>query len=349
MNIARFVAVALSALCAAGAMAEEAGKVAYRHAWTGLSFPMEVGGLVLEGVGKHPDPKMGVSLQYKGPDVLRATVALYTLGRAGLGSGHESEAVQTHFEEIKAVLPELEKKGHVSDLKIVADDTVVLKGEKTELTMWRIATEYRPVPGTNDVSDAKRISNVLVTAFRNQYLKVGFTYFAEKQEAGAARLDAFLKALGRDVLLRERAFPEDREYVCNAADLAEADPLDPQAQGASLWSLAFLEYARDIFVHIDAGEIVNSILRSKHPYDRMLFGHFVLASGAYVIKHEGEPDNPVERNLYALNRVFTLYDVLQERDSRGPLAYLDELRKLDEPALRKRIAQVIEAARPAAK
>ena len=179
--------VLLIALAMSGsALGQEQAAPPYREPVTGIAFPAKLAAFRKSGIREYEDPMMRVRARYRGPGMAQADVYIYTLGLKGIGTGIRSPKVKAHFEAVKGAIA-----------KCTAYKAVVQKSEQERV----IKTPKREVPALCACFEytecsMPRVSHVLVTAYKDNFLKVVYVFPKQKQKGAEEALEGFLSALG---------------------------------------------------------------------------------------------------------------------------------------------------------
>jgi hypothetical protein len=190
--------LAVLAIFAAGpAVGQQKESGPYVEPQTGVAFPDALGPLKREQAHKYDRPELGVSIRYTGAGPIKADVYVYDLGRTGLGRGTRSPAVKDAFQQAQGALFLMEKRRYYQDVKKLSEDKTALDTPSGKLAMLRAAFQYRQARRAGVDDQRLRTSYLLLTAYKDKYLKVRFTYVDQKDTKGEEALNAFLTALGK--------------------------------------------------------------------------------------------------------------------------------------------------------
>ena len=139
---------------------------------------------------------MGISVRYSLPGFFKADVYVYNGGLKNLGTGIAAEAVRPHFKEVQDAIRIMEKRGSYKGVKRLRRRKRALIAGAKKVAALMACYEYSEVPGRQNVEyEGKRISYILVTAYKDNFLKLRFT-FPEKDKAKGEEL---LKKLQADL------------------------------------------------------------------------------------------------------------------------------------------------------
>ena len=179
--------VAAVAMPCGAARAQVADTTAGRR--TGVRIPREVAGFMLRDRRDDPDPRMGVTLRYQGPDSLIADVFLYP------GPGFDAACDSTCAAGVLARevagfrddFPEMLRRGYYRTIEVTSDSALAPPAGAA----WRVGRRVR-LRVSQDKSDVDRSDYVLfyLPGYR---VKIRATYRATPERLRA--LDALAGAL----------------------------------------------------------------------------------------------------------------------------------------------------------
>jgi hypothetical protein len=169
----------------------------WRHDGTGMVFPARLGGLLLQGTESYGQQELGASVRYEGPQFLKADVFLYTLGIQQIPDGIDSELVKKHFESVSQDVLNAVRRGWYSSLVEVGHGTVQLGTSREGQRALYRCFEYDQNPSPTTATLERRRSYVILTGYRNHFVKIRFTFLANTKSYGELALKRFLIDLGR--------------------------------------------------------------------------------------------------------------------------------------------------------
>ena len=159
----------------------------------GVELPEELGGLRFHKKTVYPNPALGISLGYCAP-VVAATLYVYDLGETRIPAGIDSAMVRAQFEQVKDEVVGFAKKyGHRTP-ELVYDGEMRLSAAAVEHAALHAAFVLR-IRTRDGRFLAPRRSHVVLTGWRNKFLKLRFTYRAADAVEGERILKAFLEDL----------------------------------------------------------------------------------------------------------------------------------------------------------
>lgn len=162
---------------------------------TGIPFPDRLASMTREAeLTKYSTRAMGYGVRYNGPDRMKADVYVYDGGFKSLGTGQIGEAVRAHWEECKDAIFTFEKRGRYRAVKHLGDEQITLEAGSHRLPMLHSKFQYSEVR-TNE--DLHRRSHILLTTYKDTYLKIRLTYFVGNAAEGERIRQALLDDLGR--------------------------------------------------------------------------------------------------------------------------------------------------------
>ena len=179
---------------AACAAEEPKGPQPYTEPQTGIVFPVTLGNLTLADTHKFDKPGLGVAVRYVADELgLHTDVYIYDLGKKGLGTGANSAEVKAAFDLAKS---DIQKAGY-KNIKTLPTKPVALKVADKPLPMLIASYELTKVIKSDaETTEITVVSHLLITAYKNQFLKIRMTYPLANKEKGAETLKGFLEALG---------------------------------------------------------------------------------------------------------------------------------------------------------
>jgi hypothetical protein len=156
---------------------------------TGLVFPPELGAYKRGPITSYPDPKLGVKVEYIGPG--KADVFVYDMGLQEIPTGVDSQAVEEAFQQSLRGMTRLVSSPPASDGKKIIESTPEVKtdGKVAKLRLavftWQLATR-----------DGPRLmsTHVIVTGFKNHFVKLLYTHPGEWQKETQTDLKALIVA-----------------------------------------------------------------------------------------------------------------------------------------------------------
>ncbi|MBN1673306.1 MAG: hypothetical protein JXR37_19830 [Kiritimatiellae bacterium] len=256
--------------------AEEQAPAPYRHAATGLVFPLELGGLSQSGVVEYEkeQPGLGISVGYHGA-VLTATLYLYTMGEKRIADGVGSDPVKTHFSHVVQDVFRAQERGYYEDvIKLFEGNTALgSAADGPDLLCASLMLKLR---------NQDRLSRVCLMGYKNHFFKIRFTYLAAAKERAEAELEAFMNALAHLLAAPPPAPPD-------APGLAPAICVDADSVGAAT-SPAWLAYlvARTRYV-LEHKSDYPAVPGPVDPlYDEEVAGRSTLAEVWTSLKREDE-------------------------------------------------------------
>ncbi len=187
--------------------------------WTdpasGVGFPARLGAADLLGHKRYPQPGLGVSVRYVTAAKLKVDIFVYNGSNPRIPDGADAPVVVAEASHALREIREVARAGHYANLREIRDDDAVfgLGGAKTD---------FRRVTFVFDQSGAAYDSELYITGYRRNFIKVRATYPVAQRDAGRRDVHELLNALGarlagevRDVALlsaadaaRRRAFHE---------------------------------------------------------------------------------------------------------------------------------------------
>jgi hypothetical protein len=184
---------------ASGAVAGEPSAIAFSDPKTGIALPAKLGPLTYRGVKHYEQSALGVSVRYEGEPLVKADIFIYDLGKKNLGTGLKSPAVQPHFRQVKWDIYTAEKMGSYTSLSLVSEREIALQTPQGEIPALGAVFTYRQAEGPGSVYTGMRVSHLVLTAYRDSFLKIRFTYPENDKARGDLAFQQFMADLGRQL------------------------------------------------------------------------------------------------------------------------------------------------------
>ena len=180
-----------------GGFAGNPPAVAFSEPQTGISFPGHLGPLRYLGVRHYENPALGICIRYGEEGLIKADIFIYDLGKKNLGTGLQSPALATHFDQVKGDLSTLEKMGRYKSLGQVSEQKIVIQTPQGRIPALSARFTYSQTAGPGTAFTGQRVSHLVLTAYRESFLKIRFTYPQDQKERGAMAFKQFIDGLGR--------------------------------------------------------------------------------------------------------------------------------------------------------
>jgi hypothetical protein len=151
-------------------------------------FPPRIGGLELSNQTdfEKDSPGLGMGWSYH-TEGIKADVYLYNGRLATIPDDLSSPIVAGHFQEVVAEIYAMKSQGYYTDIRTVTPEERVNIGSMSFLHAELKFTQ----------ENIPRVSHVYLTVWKNQFLKIRFTFFASEQKAGTKALAEFVPAIVR--------------------------------------------------------------------------------------------------------------------------------------------------------
>jgi hypothetical protein len=170
--------------------------IAYREPQTGIALPGDLGPLNYLGVKRYDKPELGVCIRYGEEGLIKGDIFIYDLGKKNLGSGLQSPAVKTHFEQVKGDIYAMEKMGHYQALDQVSEREIAIRTPRGKIPALSAIFTYSQTEGPGTAFTEKRVSHLVLTAYRGSWLKIRFTYPQNQKNRGETAFKQFMDDLG---------------------------------------------------------------------------------------------------------------------------------------------------------
>ena len=179
---------------------------------TGIVFPGRLGVLARGDVRKYENAALGVSMAYNCAEPARVAVTMYVydFGQKDIGTGVEAKVVKRHFGEVQNDLHAMEERGRYKLVKKLSEETVSVQVGEGPLALLHAVFEYTHVPAPgSDAPEQSVKTHILLTGFKDRFLKVRFTYPRAQAEEGDKVFAAFLPLFGQMFSSAEAGTPSE--------------------------------------------------------------------------------------------------------------------------------------------
>jgi hypothetical protein len=180
-----------------GVFAGNPQAIAFSEPKTGITLPGTLGPLKYLGVKHYENPALGVCIRYGGEGLIKADIFIYDLGEKDLGTGLQSPALKTHFDQVKGDIATMEKMGRYKSLDRVSEQEIAMQTPHGRIPALSAVFTYSQTEGPGTAFTGQRISHLILTAYRDSFLKIRFTYPQNQKERGALAFKQFIDDLGR--------------------------------------------------------------------------------------------------------------------------------------------------------
>jgi hypothetical protein len=110
-----------------GVVAGNPSATAFSEPRTGITLPDNLGPLKFSGVEHYADRELGVCIHYEDEGLINADIFIYDLGKKNLGTGLQSPALTTHFDQVKGDLHAMEKMGRYQSVDQVSEEEIAMQ------------------------------------------------------------------------------------------------------------------------------------------------------------------------------------------------------------------------------
>jgi hypothetical protein len=185
----RFLAIALTAISAfsASAEAQTPFSPAYTEKATGISFPVRLGLLAFEGVEEYEDVRHGVAVKYSAIGVA-GTLYIYNAGLKAIPSGVESPIHKDAMDMAVNDVKEVSRQGQYQDLVFDRGEIANLAGNEGGHRARHVSLAYTS-------QGIRWRSHIFVLGYKNQLVKLRFSYLDELRTSGEEQLKILTKWL----------------------------------------------------------------------------------------------------------------------------------------------------------
>jgi len=163
---------------------------------SGISLPPTIGGLKRYAMKKYDQPELGVVYRYRGGQLIKGDVFIYDMGRKNLGTGLKSPQMRPHFEQVKNDINRMGQMGHYQAIVKVYEEVTDLTTPAGKVPALSATFTYSQV-GKDSSYAGTRISHLLLTAYKDFFIKIRFTYPETEKGLGDNLWGLFLADLGR--------------------------------------------------------------------------------------------------------------------------------------------------------
>ena len=164
---------------------------------TGIALPAILGPLTYQWTKHYEQSALGASLRYEGEPSIKADIFIYDLGEKNLGTGLQSPAIQSHFQQVKGDIYTGEKMGRYASLNQVSEQEIALQTSQGKIPALSAVFTFSQTEGPDTIYTGMRVSHLVLTAYRDSFLKIRFTYPQSQAQAGGLAFKQFIADLGR--------------------------------------------------------------------------------------------------------------------------------------------------------
>lgn len=175
------------------------GLISPAAAQSGMALPANIGPLKLAGTKKYDQPGLGVVYRYTGEPTVKGDVFIYDLDLKNLGRGLKSPQVKAHFEQVKADIYNMGKKGDYLSIVKVSEGETGLTTPAGKIPVLTATFTYSQKPGPNVAYAGTRVSHLLLTAYQDSFVKIRFTYPEAQKAQGDQVWRQFLADFGKNL------------------------------------------------------------------------------------------------------------------------------------------------------
>ena len=165
----------------------------YPESAPGITFPRLMGGLRRGEVTDYEKKQKGLGIgirYYDAENQIKADVYIYNLGLTAIPDGIESRELVGVFEQARREVHDMEKSGSYQSVKKLSEDVASFGHFASAPRALRAYFSF-----TQDGTD--RFSHIYLTAYKNLFLKIRFTYPKEQKANSEKFLAEFLEEMGK--------------------------------------------------------------------------------------------------------------------------------------------------------
>jgi hypothetical protein len=170
--------------------------IVYRDPKTGITLPGDLGPLTYLGVKRYDKQELGACIRYGDEGLIKGDIFVYDLGKKNLGSGLQSPAVKTHFEQVKGDIYAMEKIGQYKSVDRVSEQEIAIQTPRGKIPALSAIFTFSQTEGPDTAYTEKRVSHLVLTAYRDSFLKIRFTYPQNQKQRGETAFKQFMDDLG---------------------------------------------------------------------------------------------------------------------------------------------------------
>lgn len=322
---AALLAGTLLAISTAWAAAAEPERIVYSHEPTGLRFPALIGDFEEEGLTRHADKSLGVTIRYAatGKTVLYAHV--YPAPAKILPpplKGPLSDPLQTHYADLKKRIQRMAEEGRYTDLQ--------RRGEER----FEVPVQTAPVGLKATyalVRDGERMrSQLILFVLRQHFVKFRVTYPEADHRMAEAATAGFLASLSWPATA-----PSQTEVSVLIGEFL-ADPLGRKQHVSAITQFAKESDSVEVLVR---PEILNWTRKRRQARHSDLLVCAYVAGNVRAQLARGKVEMAKDSHAGILAAI-EVYGRLQEQDSTYQVPELNEYRQLADAAKLERHIQL---------
>jgi hypothetical protein len=162
-------------------------EAAYVEKSTGLAFPAAIGELRFGGVEEYEDPGSGVGISYSALGIT-VTVYVYNAGLADIPSGARSPIHQKALDAAADEIREVSRQGIYGDVLWGPQEIAGLAGGEDRHRARHVKLSYT-------IQDMRWHSHLFIFGYKDQFIKLRFSYGEEFKASGEEHLKALTRWL----------------------------------------------------------------------------------------------------------------------------------------------------------
>lgn len=167
----------------------------FKDASTGLTFPATLGSMqqkeVTDFEKQNPSSGLGVGILYRDPNPkIYADIYVYNLGLKDIPNGSISKIVQEQWKQAEQDIYTIQKQGKLQEVKKLNETTSSLTSSNAGPTALRTDFSYIQ-------NGEEKLSHLLLTGYKNNFIKIRFTYPSRLKGEGEKALDGFVTGMGK--------------------------------------------------------------------------------------------------------------------------------------------------------
>ncbi|MBI4987675.1 MAG: hypothetical protein HZC23_02545 [Rhodocyclales bacterium] len=164
----------------------------YEHPGTNLQFPARLAKFERTRVHRYDDPKLGVQVSYVIPELGKADFYVFDYGLTVIPPGINSDTVRSMYASADRDVQGFVESGMYLEFEKLFPLGAVMRAKDSNLEWYVAAYKFR----LNRENTEPVVSWLLVTGYRNHFVKIRFSHLASRAETGRSEVGALLQAFG---------------------------------------------------------------------------------------------------------------------------------------------------------
>jgi hypothetical protein len=161
----------------------------YLDKQTGLTFPVTIGKLKLDGTKDYGDPKLGVGIRYRLGASMHIDTIIYNLGKEKITSDIDGPELKEQVDSSVDNIKTYAEKGFYQDLQLHAPKVVPLSAAEGAPKAHKVSCVFT-------LAGKPRESCLYLFVYKNHFVKVRATWELDTKDASVKELDGLMEWLG---------------------------------------------------------------------------------------------------------------------------------------------------------